>query len=174
MNEKEIERFKELYNRKEHYGKNSIKFYDQISEIIKRNNYKNILDFGCGKSELYQKLIDDLNVSVYRYDPAIEGLEEKPNSKFDFVICSDVLHNLEEEDALKVLEELKDYSDNCFIYLNCIDHPTTFFDGTKTNRCVHEKEWWEIKLKNIFDYVMIINVEDNTKAMFETKGGKYE
>ena len=83
MNEKEIERFKELYDRKEHYGKNSIKFYDQISEIIKRNNYKNILDFGCGKSELYQKLIDDLNVSVYRYDPAIEGLEEKPNSKFD-------------------------------------------------------------------------------------------
>ena len=172
MNEKEIKRFKELYERKEHYGKNSIKFYDQIANIIQKNGYKNILDFGCGKSELHKELTNKLNVTVYRYDPAIEGLEKKPNTKFDFVICSDVLHNIEEKEIPSIIKELKHYSDNCFIYLNCVDHPTTFYDGTKTNRCVHSRRWWSAQLKKVFDNVRIININDNTKAMFEIGGKK--
>lgn len=174
MTEEEIKLFKELYERKEHYGRNSIKFYDIIAEIIKDNNYHQILDFGCGKSELYQELEENLNVEVYRYDPAVEGLEKKPTCKFDFVICSDVLHNIKEAEIPSILQELKYYSNNLFIYLNCIDHPTKFYNGEKTNRCVHPREWWLTQLKKVFDDVRIIDINDDTKAMFEIGGNENE
>ena len=90
MDSEDIKRFKELYERKEHYGRNSIKLYDYIEDIIKKNNYKVILDYGCGNSILYQKLEENLKVKVYRYDPAIKGLEKIPPKNYDFVICSDV------------------------------------------------------------------------------------
>lgn len=173
MDSEDIKRFKELYERKEHYGRNSIKLYDYIEDIIKKNNYKVILDYGCGNSILYQKLEENLKVKVYRYDPAIKGLEKIPPKNYDFVICSDVLHTVEEKNIDIVLEELKRISNNCFIYLNCADHPTTFYDGVKTNRCIHSQKWWCSRLKKHFDNVNIITIEEKTKAMFEI-GGYYE
>lgn len=127
MTNTDIKRFKELYSRKEHYGRNSVKFYEQISKIIEINNYYNILDYGCGNSELYSLLENNLGVKVYRYDPSISGLEYLPNIQFDFVICSDVLHCIGEDKLDETLSEISSPSNNCFIYLNCIDHPTTFF-----------------------------------------------
>jgi hypothetical protein len=112
-------------------GFDIVKYQKQIKDLVIRYGAKTILDYGCGKGNQYtEKLSYDyevqtfdewLGVEVYKYDPCVEEFSVPPpdGTKFDGVICSQVLGSIPHNDLDWVAKELESYSDKfCFISLN--------------------------------------------------------
>lgn len=168
MQEKYIKLYKKLYDLKPNYGRTSILLYDKIKPILKELNVKSVLDYGCGKSQLFLEIERDLNIKVHRYDPAIKGLETLPDYNIDFVVCTDVLQHIPHYEINDVLEEIKSFSENCFFYINCTEHKTLLPNGEKANCTVLSKEEWLKILKFYFEKIKLISEEKN-KVIFLTK-----
>ena len=108
--------------------------------LVDQYNAKTILDYGCGKGLQYQERLpyrsgpgvdvpedqwqtfdEYLGVKVYCYDPCVEGFTELPpaGTKFDGVICTQVLNSIPDDDMLWVRDLLESYATKfCFIGLN--------------------------------------------------------
>mgnify|MGYP002538745548 CR=1 FL=1 len=114
-----IKQYEILHKQKSNYGMTSIKFYDDIEKLVKKNNIKSILDYGCGKSKLIDRIMENYKVTTCKYDPAIKEYSNKPNSNYDLVICTDVLQHIPLFDLDKVLNNLKEYGKLYFFHIRC-------------------------------------------------------
>lgn len=114
-------------------GFDTIKYQKQIKDLVEYYEVKSILDYGCGKGSQYtEKLIYDeylgpqtfdefLGVEVYKYDPCVVEFEKLPDAgtKFDGVICSQVLGSVPHDDLNWVAGELESFTNKfCFIGIN--------------------------------------------------------
>lgn len=114
-------------------GYDVVKYQKQIKDLVTRYNARTILDYGCGKGLQYREPLpygdndqwmtfdQYLGVTVYAYDPCVAGLDTPPpnHSKFDGVICTQVLNNIPDDDLPWVADSLMSYADKfCFIGLN--------------------------------------------------------
>lgn len=91
-----------------------------IKAIIDRHNCRSILDYGCGKGEQYRWVSHGEGASipggmtieqfwgipVTKYDPAYEPFSEKPQGKFDLVICTHTLGSIPVQDLQWIIDEL--------------------------------------------------------------------
>jgi hypothetical protein len=121
-------------------GYDVVKYQKKIRDLVQRYNAKTILDYGCGKGLQYtdplpygtgpgeelpmdqwQTFDQYLGVKVFKYDPCIKEFETPPpaNTKFDGVICTQVLNSIPDDDMAWVRKELEQYATKfCFIGLN--------------------------------------------------------
>ena len=121
-------------------GYDVVKYQKKIKELVDRYGARTILDYGCGKGLQYQerlpyggsaghelpesewKTFDEyLGVTVYKYDPCVIGFAQLPpeGTKFDGVICTQVLNSIPDDDMIWVREALENYATKfCFIGLN--------------------------------------------------------
>lgn len=80
---------------------------------------KTILDYGCGKGMFVKLLKNKYPLSaVDGYDPAIPGRNKLMMKKADFLVCTDVLEHVPEEDLPAVVEKIASISGNCFLGLH--------------------------------------------------------
>ena len=114
-------------NNKSWAGYDVVKYQKKIKDLVDRYDAKTILDYGCGKGlqykeklpygggqelelpqEQWQTFDEYLGVKVYCYDPCVEGFTELPpaGTKFDGVICTQVLNSIPDDDMLWVRDLL--------------------------------------------------------------------
>jgi hypothetical protein len=121
-------------------GYDVVKYQKCIKDLVDRYGAKTILDYGCGKglqykeklpygggagqelpTEQWQTFDEYLGVKVYCYDPCVAGFEQlpPPGTKFDGVICTQVLNSIPDDDMTWVRERLESYATKfCFIGVN--------------------------------------------------------
>ena len=104
-------------NSKDSYNGETTSLYaDIVKKIIEQNNYRTLLEYGCGKAFYYEnkfvlnnKIINSLKdywgVEVSLYDPCFEKFSELTTKKSDLTICIDVLEHIPKEDIDWILEE---------------------------------------------------------------------
>jgi SAM-dependent methyltransferase len=139
-------------NSKNWAGYDVVKYQKHIKNLVDRYQAKTILDYGCGKGLQYVDSLpygDDINpvwttfdkwlgVTVYKYDPCIEAFETLPpaGTKFDGVICSQVLQTIPDQDLPWVSELLQSYTDKfCFVSLN-------FQKQAKSKKMMYDREYF--------------------------------
>ena len=120
-------------NNKSWAGYDVVKYQKKIKDLVDRYGARTILDYGCGKGQQYteplpyagehnwQTFDAYLGVTVYRYDPCVAGFEQLPpeGTKFDGVICTQVLNSIPDADMRWVRERLESYATQfCFIGVN--------------------------------------------------------
>jgi SAM-dependent methyltransferase len=127
-------------NNKSWAGYDVVKYQKKIKDLVVRYRATTILDYGCGKGSQYKEPLpygggpgvdlpkdqwqtfdDYLGVKVYCYDPCVEGFTELPptGTKFDGVICTQVLNSIPDDDMPWVRDLLEVYATKfCFIGLN--------------------------------------------------------
>ena len=127
-------------NNKAWAGYDVVKYQKKIKELVDRYGAKTILDYGCGKGlqyrerlpyggavghelpeEQWQTFDQYLGVKVYCYDPCVAGFEQllPAGTKFDGVICTQVLNSIPDDDMAWVRQTLESYATKfCFIGLN--------------------------------------------------------
>ena len=114
-------------------GYDVVKYQNKIKDLVDRYSAKTILDYGCGKGLQYveplpyagednwQTFDQFLGVTVYKYDPCVPEHATLPpvGTKFDGVICTQVLNSIPDDDLGWVAKELESYTDKfCFVGLN--------------------------------------------------------
>jgi SAM-dependent methyltransferase len=132
-------------------GLDVVKYQKQIQDLVIKYNAKTILDYGCGKGAQYTEKLpyDDvslktfdewLGVTVYKYDPCVPEFATPPpaGTKFDGVICSQVLQTIPDADLPWVAEQLSGYADRfCFISLN-------FQRPAKAKKMIYDTEYFKL------------------------------
>lgn len=133
-------------------GYDVIKYKNQIHDLVTKFEAKTILDYGCGKGLQYIDLLpyhsEDvlqtfdqyLNVEVYKYDPCVEQFKETPpkGTKFDGVICTQVLGSIPDQDLPWVAQSLKSYTNKfCFVGLN-------FQKPGKKSKMIYDSEFYKL------------------------------
>ena len=120
-------------NNKSWAGYDVVKYQTKIKDLVDRYDAKTILDYGCGKGLQYKEPLpyaskdnwqtfdEYLGVTVYKYDPCVPEHSTLPpvGTKFDGVICTQVLNSIPDDDMPWVRDLLEGYATKfCFVGLN--------------------------------------------------------
>lgn len=124
---------------------------EDIGNVIRETDSKTLLDYGCGKGVYYlqHKIHEKWGVEkpVF-YDPGVKQWDTKPKSKFDGVLCIDVMEHILDPEA--VLPEIVGYATKfCYFAISC-QHSAPhkkFPDGTPFHVFVKPPSWWREKLE---------------------------
>ena len=157
-----------------------------LMSLVKENDCKTLLDYGCGKAIPYDKdrcKEVDLRHPIQKlcnlksfdlYDPAYEKYATLPDKKYDIVVCTDVLEHIAEQDLDYVLTQILSRS-NKVVFLNISCQPALKhfkegkFKGKNVHISVFDPSWWGHKIGNIW------NKFNNLKVytLCETKEGTH-
>ena len=140
-------------------GKSTIIFAPLVKNIIKQNNIKSMLDYGCGKGFYYENAVNisginnknlrefwDINIDIY--DPCYEKhdyLDEKKS--YDLVICIDVLEHIPAIDIDWVLDNIFNKSKK-YVFINVACYPAIALlpNGKNAHININSPKWWHKKI----------------------------
>ena len=157
-----------------------------LMSLVKENDCKTLLDYGCGKAIPYDKdrcKEVDLRHPIQKlcnlksfdlYDPAYEKYATLPNKKYDIVVCTDVLEHIAEQDIDYVLTEILSHSKKIvFLNISCQPALKHFKEGKFKGKNVHisvfDPSWWGHKIGNIWNKFNHLKVY----TLCETKEGTH-
>ena len=157
-----------------------------LMSLVKENNCKTLLDYGCGKAIPYDKdrcKEVDLRHPIQKlcnlksfdlYDPAYEKYSKLSKKKYDIVICTDVLEHIAEQDINYVLTEILSRSKKIvFLNISCQPALKHFKEGKFKGKNVHisvfDPSWWGHKIGNIWNKFNHLKVY----TLCETKEGTH-
>lgn len=148
-----IDLYKQMHQENVFNGYSLHKWIDNIKDTINVTKAKSIIDFGCGKAELYKQNIKQLwNVNdITLYDPGVEKFSSYPQSKADGVICIDVLEHITSKDVNEFINQLYALA-NKFVFIVVCTRPAKkhFKDGRNVHLTLKNEEQWN-KIFNKFD-----------------------
>ena len=138
----------ELHQREPTYGTTGRRYVDIIRSLAKKHNARHILDYGCGKCDLWQALHKE--IEVHNFDPALPGLDARPEPA-DVVACIDVLEHVESEYLDNVLTDLARITLRAAL-ITIATRPALklLADGTNPHRILEDTRWWVRRLEQYF------------------------
>ena len=138
----------ELHQREPTYGTTGRRYVDIIRSLVRKHNARHILDYGCGKCDLWQALHKE--IEVRNFDPALPGLDARPEPA-DVVACIDVLEHVEPEYLDNVLTDLARATLRAAL-ITIATRPALklLADGTNPHRILEDSRWWVSRLEQYF------------------------
>ena len=139
-------------NNKSWAGYDVVKYQTKIKDLVVRYRAKTILDYGCGKGLQYKEPLpyasednwqtfdEYLGVTVYKYDPCVPEHSMLPpvGTKFDGVICTQVLNSIPDDDMPWVRDLLEGYATKfCFVGVN-------FQQEAKGKKTMYNPEYFKL------------------------------
>lgn len=135
-----------LHETRPDYGSGGGRWAPLVGEIMRMQDCETVLDFGCGKGGLK----DRLGNFVSEYDPAIPGKDGDP-SPADLVVSTDVLEHVEPEYLEAFLSRLASLSNKAaFVVIATRPAKKTLPDGRNAHLIVKGDGWWRRKLQRWF------------------------
>lgn len=131
------------------------KVYGQTSELLTGVILKqiallpkidSILDYGCGQARTADWIGKIHDAQVYKYDPAIPGLDTLPPVETDLVICTDVMEHIPLENVDTLLKEIRAISQNAFFNISCARAAEVLPNGENAHCTVRPPLWWKERL----------------------------
>jgi len=173
---------KDSYN-----GKTTSLYANIIKNIIEQNNYRTLLEYGCGKAFYYENqfilknkkinsLKDYWGIEVRLYDPCYEKFSKLTTKKSDITICIDVLEHIPREDINWVLEEFfKLTKSMVFMNIACVPAGALLPNGENAHINIQTPKYWHeklVRMKKLYNKIKIIScyslgiLEGKQKFMF--------
>ena len=135
-------------------GEALAEYKHNIYDVIKNNNVKTILDYGCGKAKFHSILFNNkkvpgspIGVNITPYDPAVAQFSNKPTGQFDLVLCIDVMEHVQEDKVEEVLKDIFTFSNRIFLTITCYPATQVLLNGKNAHYTIKEPDWWKEKLK---------------------------
>ncbi len=135
-------------------GEALAEYKHNIFNLIKENNIKTILDYGCGKAQFHSILFNNkkvpgspMGVNITPYDPAVAKFSNKPTGQYDLVLCIDVMEHVQEDKVEEVLKDIFTYSNKVFLTITCYPATQILLNGKNAHYTIKEPDWWKEKLK---------------------------
>jgi len=138
-------------------GRSLEKEAPRIKRLIDRTGALTLLDYGSGKGRQYDPkrfvvpgegewdgVIDYLGVDeVTCFDPGYPPYSKLPTTRFDGVVCTDVLEHCPEEDVDWIIDEIFSFAER-FVYLAIACYPADkrLPSGENAHCTIRPPEWW--------------------------------
>ncbi|MBR3622280.1 MAG: methyltransferase domain-containing protein [Selenomonadaceae bacterium] len=149
-----INLYRKKHENKVSYGRGATYLMPQIILFIDLIKCTSILDYGCGKGDLVRALqIKYPNMNVVGYDPAVSEYAAFPYEKFDFIICTDVLEHIPENELNTVIEKMSHLSSNIFFHLHHAEAAEKLDNGENAHCTIKPREWYHDLFKHYFNVV---------------------
>jgi hypothetical protein len=148
------EAYSEMHQNEKYFPGFSIsKHVARVAELVQQCQPSRILDYGSGKG--FQYLVRRVHekwggMLPYCYDVGVRQLSTKPEGKFEFIICTDVMEHIEEQDLHEVISDILNSSATvctAFFSISTVPARKEFPDGRNLHVTVRPKEWWEAVFK---------------------------
>lgn len=125
------------------FGKRA-KFPKHLEKFIKEKQPRSILDFGCGKGRLIEKIKETYpNIDVQGYDPANPEFDKSIDDvQVDMVVSSDVLEHVEPKYIDDTLKFLRTKSKFFYHLIACSPAKLILPDGRNAHLIVEDDHWW--------------------------------
>jgi SAM-dependent methyltransferase len=126
-----------------------------LQELEKRKSVT-VLDYGCGtaihwhlqtlvkNTKSLPNVLGDKVQGYYRYDPAYELYSKKPETKFDFILCSDVLEHIPNDQLDNFFEEIHTYAkpDSVIFYsISTVNSSNLFLNGENMHITINNRSF---------------------------------
>lgn len=161
----------DLHQRIPQFGAGGSMWAEYVSEIARKTRSNTILDYGCGKSSLRDKLTvnEDMPFSVFEYDPAIAGKEDG-RRPCDMVVCTDVMEHIEPDCLDAVLDDIRALARKA-IFLTIATKPAlkVLADGRNAHLIQQPPRWWLPKLCERWDLITY-NMYSGSRGEFAVVG----
>ena len=151
--------------------------YKHIDEWLANNKCHSLLDYGCGKGNVFKNIQKKFPLIDCRgYDPGVPEYAVMPEIPAELVICTDVLEHIAEQDIDYVLTQILSRS-NKVVFLNISCRPAVkhFKEGKFKGKNVHisifDPSWWGHKIGNIwnnFNHLKIYTLCDTKEGTHAT------
>lgn len=124
------------------YGIASETYGAEVSHLINKFGFTELLDYGAGKCRLFQVLKTDHDLDLQAYDPAIPELSGRPEPS-EFVTCIDVLEHIEPDCIDAVLDDIAALTKKvAFLTVCTLPAFRTLADGRNAHLILESPEWW--------------------------------
>lgn len=144
MNQNLIEQYRLLHKTNPNYG-NGATFGKRIAHLIDALGFRTVLDFGCGKGNLINKIKQYSGARVIGYDPAVDKYND-PNlleEDYDLVIANDVLEHFSPETWMDDWASIRSSALKCiFLNISCRPAVHKLPDGRNCHTLIREPSWW--------------------------------
>ena len=132
------------------FGKRS-KLPKHLEEFIREINPSTMLDFGCGKGRLVERLREDYpSKKISGYDPGNPDYDKSLDDIFvDLLLSSDVLEHVEPEYIDQTLEYLSTKSNYIYHLIALSPAKLILPDGRNAHLILESKDWWRAKFVNL-------------------------
>lgn len=145
----------ELHLDRPTYGAGGYRWATTAARLIQQHAYRSVLDYGCGKGTMIEKLrgLVPPNVWLQGYDPSFPPFTEPPREA-DLVMCTDVLEHIEPEHLDAVLADLARLTKKrCVCVIATRPAKKTLPDGRNAHLIVEAETWWLSRVSRHFAVV---------------------
>jgi len=122
----------------------------RIKEMLEKCEAKTLLDYGISSGTQYEvgRLHEYLELDSYAgYDPAVEKYNQKPQGKFDAVLCYDVLEHVPEDSIDYVIQDIFSYVDKVALFKMGLGKATAVLpNGENAHITIKPLDWWKEKI----------------------------
>lgn len=131
------------------FGKRA-KYPKHLTGFISSINPKSIIDFGCGKGRLVEKLKQEYpEISIRGYDPGNKNFSDPINDQVDLIMSTDVLEHIEPIYLEETLEFLSTKSRYVYHLIACCPAKLILPDGRNAHLIIEDRDWWRQKFVDL-------------------------
>lgn len=158
---------KQLHRERPDYGSYGHRHIESVSGLVRVFEIRSLLDYGCGKGTLLEKL----RLPFARgYDPAIPGMNLDPKPA-ELVVCTDVLEHVEPDCLEAVLEHLAALTQRVlFVNIALTPAKKSLPDGRNAHLSLHTANWWLRKCLQWWQIDCCRATDSEFEAVFRVEG----
>lgn len=132
------------------YGRGGLQFYPVVRSMIDRQNFRSLLDYGCGKGafvHLIRHHFSERLDPIGGYDPAVAGFDEEPPPA-EIVTCFDVLDFVEPRYLRHVLQHIAGLTRSTALF--AVESAPV---DSGPSRDVQPSAFWRSELETVFEVI---------------------
>jgi hypothetical protein len=135
------------------YGVASVQYAPIVADVIRRQQIREMLDYGAGKGRLGEELewLVPWPLAMRRYDPGVPQYSSAPEPS-PFVACIDVLEHIEPELLPNVLDDLRRVTRGTGIFtVHTGPARKVLADGRNAHLIQQPPQWWLPQIMERFE-----------------------
>lgn len=128
-----------------HYGSAGFRKVTKVLAALEGVEIKTVLDWGAGAQTLGKALRNARTAWVVSsYDPAIPGIDTRPETTFDAVVSTDVLEHIPYEEIDSVIQELVALTGKIgYHHIATFPASLRLPDGRDAHLILQPAAWWK-------------------------------
>ena len=148
----------QLHNIRKSFGGSSS--YKHINEWLANNKCHSVLDYGCGKGNVFKNIQKKFPLIDCRgYDPGVPEYAVMPEIPAELVICADVLEHIEPELIDNVLKHIESLTlKTAYLIIDTRPAHKNLPDGRNAHLIIEDQDWWTNKILTVTNFKIKNNI----------------